>query len=170
MNFKKELLLYLELSENQQVRKEYEERIAKGGLTRDENPVSHFCAYFLPFNPESKKVLLGHHKKSGLWLSPGGHFNKEESFLEALNREIEEELGVKKFFKEKPEPFLLTVTNIKRDTRACKKHFDVWFLMETDGNDFNVDMDEYHGVKWLTIPKALELTTDEANRSALKRL
>ena len=152
---------------NAQITQEYKERITEGKLTRDENPVSHFCAYFLPYNPATKEVLFGHHKKAGKWLSPGGHVDKDESLFETLNREIEEELGVKSFFKERPIPSLLTITPIDRDPRQCRKHFDVWHFMETDGKDFNVDMSEYHKVKWLSIPEARRITTDAANQTAL---
>ena len=42
-------------------------RLEEGAFTRDENPQSHFCAYFLPYNSENKKVFIVHHKKSSLW-------------------------------------------------------------------------------------------------------
>lgn len=168
MSLKEELVQAVALSANSNVTHESRERVAQGNLTRDEDPVSHFCAYFLPYNSETKQVMFGHHKKSGKWISPGGHIDKGELLLETLNREIDEELGVRDFFTEKPEPFLLTITNIDRDPRLCKKHFDVWHLMETDGNNFNIDMTEYYDVKWLTIPEAQELTNDEANQAALK--
>lgn len=41
----------------------------------------------------NEQVLLVKHKKSGLWLPVGGHIEQEESILEALNREIQEEIG-----------------------------------------------------------------------------
>ena len=152
---------------NTQVAQEYKERIAKGKLTKDEDPVSHFCAYFLPYNPITKQVLFGHHKKAGKWLSPGGHVDKGESLLETLNREIHKELGVRSFFEKRPDPFLLTITPIDRDQRQCKKHFDAWHLMKTDGKDFHIDMSEYHEIKWLSIPEAKQITTDPANQAAL---
>ncbi|HHT9116063.1 MAG TPA: NUDIX hydrolase [Candidatus Wunengus californicus] len=152
---------------NEDVSREYKERITKGKLTKDEDPISNFCAYFLPYNSTTQQVLFGHHKKSGKWLSPGGHTDKDESLLETLNREIEEELGVKSFFTERPAPFLLTITPIDRDPRKCREHFDVWHLMETDGKDFNIDMAEYREVRWLPISEAKEITTDAANQAAL---
>ena len=39
------------------------------------------------------KVLLIKHKKSGLWLPVGGHIENDEGFLDALNREISEEIS-----------------------------------------------------------------------------
>jgi 8-oxo-dGTP pyrophosphatase MutT (NUDIX family) len=148
----------------------YNKRLSEGSLTKDENSASHFCAYFLPFNLQTKQVMFGHHKKSGKWLSPGGHIDGGESLFDTLNREIEEELGVKDFFIERPVPFLLTITPIEHDPRACKMHFDVWHLMETDGNAFKIDMSEYHEVRWLSVSEAKKLTTDPANEKALSFL
>ena len=143
-------------------------RLEEGAFTRDENPQSHFCAYFLPYNSENKKVFIVHHKKSSLWLSPGGHIDKGEGLLETLNREIDEELGVKTFFKELPSPFLLTITPIENKVQPCKTHLDIWYLVNTDGANFNVDPKEFHETKWLTIDEAEKIVTDPPNRKALE--
>ena len=144
------------------------ERLEKGMLTRDEDSKAHFCAYFLPFNPENKKFFIVHHKKSGLWLSPGGHIDAGETLLEALNREIKEELGLECFFKEPQTPFLLTVTPINHPTQPCKEHFDIWYSVPTDGGGFNIDPREFHNTQWMTIGEAKEIVTDPANLDALK--
>ena len=143
-------------------------RLEEGVFTRDENPQTHFCAYFLPYNAESKKVFIVHHKKSSLWLSPGGHIDKGEGLLETLNREIDEELGIKHFFQKAPSPFLLTITSIENKVQPCKTHFDIWYLVNTDGADFNVDPKEFHDTKWLTIDEAEKIVTDQPNRKALE--
>jgi len=148
----------------------YRQRLEEDCLTREENIHSHFCAYFVPFNPMTKQILLGDHKKSGLWLMPGGHIDPNESLLTTLNREIEEELGVTEFYTERPQPFLMTVTNIVTDVRPCQKHFDVWHLMETDGEGLKIDYTEYNEVRWVTIAEARDLVTDPANHAALDRL
>ena len=152
---------------NEEVRELYLKRLKKDALTRDENPESHFCAYFLPYNPKNKKVFIVHHKKSGLWFAPGGHIDKGETLWQTLNREIHEELGVENFFKELPPSFLFTITNIENSTRPCKTHFDIWFIMETNGDDFNIDPREFHDTKWLTIEEADKIIIDPANKKAL---
>ncbi len=146
----------------------YQQKIKEGALTRDENPQSHFCAYFLPYNPKNKKVFIIHHKKSGLWLSPGGHIDKGETLLEALNREINEELGVKNCFKEEQSPFLLTITPIENRVQLCKIHYDAWYLVPTNGSNFNINPTEFHDAKWLTIEEARKIVTDQANIKALE--
>ena len=167
MKLKKEIELSLDKCPDEKTRDEYIKRLSNGYLVRDEDVGSHFCAYFVPYNPINKTILVGAHKKSGLWLMPGGHVDFGETLLETVNREIEEELGIKDFFQEKPEPFLLSVTNIDYDTRPCKKHFDIWHLMETDGSNFKVDYTEYNKVRWITVPEARTLITDPANLQAL---
>ena len=170
MDLVKEIETALDACESPSIRKEYEERLQEGLLVRDENIHSHFCAYFVPYNSSNKSVLIGDHKKSGLWLMPGGHVDAGETLLQTLNREIEEELGVSDFYKERPDPFLLSITNIVTDVRPCQKHFDIWHLMETDGENIDVDLTEYNEVRWVSIKDARELVTDPANITALNRL
>ncbi len=57
---------------------DFQKRISDGSFTRDENPISHFCTFFLPYCQKTKKVFLIHHRKSDLWISPGGHIDKGE--------------------------------------------------------------------------------------------
>lgn len=161
-------IVHLLKAEDSKVGKRYLERAREGSFTRDENARSHFCVYFLPYNPKTKQVFMVHHKKSGLWLSPGGHIDKGETLLQALNREIMEELGMKDFFPILPDPFLLTITLIKTPKYPCKEHLDTWFMVETDGSDFNVDPKEFHNTKWLPVSEAEKLDTDEANLKALE--
>jgi 8-oxo-dGTP pyrophosphatase MutT (NUDIX family) len=137
-------------------------------LTRDEGGLSHLCVYFLPYNSKTKQVFIVHHKKSGLWLSPGGHIDKGELLLDALNREIKEELGVTNFFSELPKPFLITVTPINNPAQpSCKEHLDIWFLLETDGSNFNVDLHEFHNAKWVYLKEARQMLVDPANLKSL---
>jgi len=146
----------------------FKKRLNEGAITRDENPQPHFVVYFLPYNSKNKKVFITHHKKSGLWLSPGGHIDKGEVLQEALNREINEELGLVDFFREEPKPFLLASKQIENKGHPCKMHYDIWYLVKTDGNNFKVDPSEFLGMKWLSIEEAKKIVTDESNIKALE--
>lgn len=145
-------------------------RLEAGKLTRDENNASHFCVYFLPYNPAMKKVFIVHHKKSGLWLSPGGHIDRDESLMQALDREIEEELGVKNKIEDEIKPFLLTITPINNPIQPCKEHLDIWYRFPTDGLEFNVDPREFHETRWLTVEETRQLVIDPSNLRALDKM
>jgi 8-oxo-dGTP pyrophosphatase MutT (NUDIX family) len=150
-------------------RPQYQQRLREGALTRVENPLSHFCVYFLPYNPKTKRALIIHHKKSGLWLSPGGHIEPGEGLTAALNREIEEELGVHTFYRESAIPFLLTITSpIKNNKRPCRIHFDLWYVMKTDGSNFRLDPGEFLDSRWMTIEEAQNVVTDRNNLDAFR--
>lgn len=153
-----------------EVRQRFLERAQEGRLTRDENERSHFCVYFLPYNPETKQVFIVHHKKSGLWISPGGHIDRGEDLLLTLNREIKEELGVEHEFSELPQPFFLSITPIDNTVQPCKEHLDSWFLFQTDGKNFNVDPHEFHSTQWVDVSEVGSLVTDPANLGAVSRV
>jgi 8-oxo-dGTP pyrophosphatase MutT (NUDIX family) len=143
-------------------------RAKEGKLTRDENPASHYCVYFLPYNIAAKQIFIVHHKKSGLWLSPGGHIDKGETLVQALNREISEELGIENKIKDSVRPFLLTITPINNPKHPCKEHLDVWYCFQTTVNEFKIDPREFHQTKWVSIEEARNLVTDEPNIEALE--
>ena len=155
-------------SEDENTKMRFIERVEKGAFTRDENLASHFCVYFLPYNKKTRKVFIVHHKKSGLWIGPGGHIDKGEDLHTTLNREIFEELGVKHFYKETPIPFLLTLTPIESTKRSCRFHFDIWFLMETDGSNFHVDPKEFYTTNWASFDEARKKSTNKANLKAFE--
>jgi 8-oxo-dGTP pyrophosphatase MutT (NUDIX family) len=49
--------------------------------------------YIVPVDEESRCMLLGDHRKSGLWLPPGGHV-EEEHPRDTVTREAAEELQI----------------------------------------------------------------------------
>lgn len=146
----------------------FRSRLEQGSLTRDENPESHFCVYFLPYDQAQRRVLLGAHKKSGLWLSPGGHIDRNESLLQAVNRENYEELGLKDVFPVLPKPFFLSVANINGANVACQNHFDTWFLLKTDGTSLQIDPAEFSETRWVTFEESLSLLNDPPSIEALR--
>jgi len=152
------------------VAKRFLERLKEGRYTRDEYPRSHYCVYFLPYNPGTRQVFIVHHKKSGLWLSPGGHIDRGETLIHALNREIQEELGIRDKVKEGTWPFLLTITPIDNSVQPCKEHLDIWYRFPTDGSDLTVDPREFHATQWVTIDDAKKIITDGPNLTALSKI
>ncbi len=149
------------------IKEKYRERLAQGNLTRDEDPTTHFCSYFFPYRLSDKKVFLVAHKKSGLWLSPGGHIDPGETPAAAAEREMREELGIERRLTEE-KPQLLTITYITRDVRACTVHFDIWYFVPMDGVTLTTEKEgEFDNARWFTIKEAGEALTDESNLKAI---
>ena len=147
---------------------DFKKRIGEGNLTRDENPISHFGIFILPYCPKTKKVFLVHHKKSNLWIFPGGHVDKGENLYQTTSREAEEELGleINKF----PSPFMFSIVKTKNLSYSCRIHYDVWFLLKINKENLKLDNQEFLQTSWLTLNKAVEKTKDLATIEALKRL
>ena len=147
-------LVTASLCEDYEAYRSFKARIEQGSLTRAENEPSHFTAYFLPYDRRAKKVFLIHHRKASLWLSPGGHLEPDESLFGTLNREAKEELGVKPPFSGGERPFMLSITSIVNPAQRCRTHFDVWYLMPTEVQDFRLDAREFHDGTWLSFGDA----------------
>ena len=150
------------------VRNEFLQRIERGRLTRDENSENHFCTGVFPFNPDTHQVFLVHHKKSGLWIAPGGHIDLGEIPSETIQREVKEELGLNTPPLEGP--FLFTVNDLHSLTQICQKHYEIWYVLLTDGKGFDINDREFHETRWVNFEQAKELITDQCNLFALQTL
>jgi len=60
-----------------------------------EQPEAHFTASAIVVDEPAERTLLVHHRKSGSWFQPGGHFEPgDASAAEAALREAREETGL----------------------------------------------------------------------------
>ncbi|MCR4326360.1 MAG: NUDIX domain-containing protein [Candidatus Roizmanbacteria bacterium] len=150
-------------------------RAQKGDVTRDENPVSHFCTYMGIFDPMTKEVFMGHHKKADKWLFNGGHIDKGELPLQAALRELYEEVGLQLTNDDLIGPSLINHITIPPSTKfTCREHYHIWYFVPVRKNQINTDhpelKKEFYTNKWLTIREARVTTTDETNLEALRFL
>ena len=78
-------------------------------------------------------MFIGNHKKSGLWLFPGGHLDPGEIPTECVKREAKEETDIVLTDRQIGEPSLLTKIEIENPERQkCRVHFDIWFFIAVD--------------------------------------
>src|SRR4030042_2653229 len=157
---------------NDEIGKKFLERLKEGKLTKDENPKSHFCTYFAAYDPKTKQVFIGHHKKSGLWLFNGGHIDERETINQTLSREIDEEWGFgSDDFNIESTP-LLTITDIYNPTKqTCRVHYDLWHFIGVDKKEFKPDAvklaEEFYKTDWKSLEDARKLITDKNTLSAV---
>lgn len=110
-------------------------------------PETHLVSYFVVVSPELDQILLVDHKKSGLWLPPGGHVEPDEDPIETVRREAKEELGIEAEFLF-DEPLMVTVTGTVGNVA---RHTDVslWYVLQGDPKvSLNYDADEFNQIRW----------------------
>jgi 8-oxo-dGTP pyrophosphatase MutT (NUDIX family) len=96
----------------------------------------------------NKKIFLIYHKKHAMWLPPGGHLEKGESLMEALRRELFEELKLEEFYvlspnKNKPYYFISSV--------EYDKYFHEYVILLSDKPKFKFDASEIGKHKWFSL-------------------
>jgi 8-oxo-dGTP pyrophosphatase MutT (NUDIX family) len=118
-------------------------------IEKPDKPAKHWIAYGVCLDTQKKKLLLGHHVKSDLWLPSGGHVEPWEHPQTAARREFEEELFVlPTLFQEKP--FFLSSGIVQASGR---EHEDValWYLLQADIDRIqDFDSREFHEIAWFT--------------------
>jgi 8-oxo-dGTP pyrophosphatase MutT (NUDIX family) len=116
-------------------------------VAKPDVPDTHLVSYFVIVDPATLAILLVDHKKAGLWLPTGGHVEAGELPEQAVQREIQEELGITATFLFE-EPLFLTVTKTVGLTAG---HTDVslWYVLQADQNSpMTFDRDEFHAIYW----------------------
>ena len=150
----------------------FKKNLESGKLTRDENPENHFCAYFAAYDSKQKKLFIGHHIKSGLWLFNGGHIDKNETLRETVEREIDEEWGLNVSDLNIGAPAFISTAEIDNPTKqTCRLHLDIWHFIDVNKDTFNPDplklAEEFHSVEWVVLEKARQIITDKGTLQAL---
>lgn len=140
---------------NNKVIKQFEELLSKNPVIKSEGALRHMCTFFLPIHLKSKSIYLGHHKKAGDWIPPGGHMEKGELPLDTAKREFFEELNY--HITNEPITFFnISVKHIGRDEVGCNAHFDLWHFVEMKGTvAFDFLKKEYFDAKWFPAREGL---------------
>ena len=131
-------------------------------FSRDQ-PEAHFTASAIVVDAAGERTLLVHHRKSGNWFQPGGHFEPgDASAADAAAREAREETGLAV---ELARPGLLDV-DVHWVPWDEHYHLDLRFQLVASG-ELAPDEAEVHGAEWLTWDEAFERIEEPALRRAL---
>lgn len=152
----------------------FQRKLEEGGLIRSENLESHFAVFFIGYDPDTRKVFIGRHKKAQLWLPNGGHIEEGELPIDTLKLEVSEEWGYEVSGIEEIEPGLLTITIIDNERQTCKTHYDIWYFIALNEGKFKYDEEKVHKefeeIGWKTIEQARQLVTHPQTLKALRYL
>ncbi len=114
--------------QQERLRREFLDRLDDGpqALHRDGRP-SHLTASAIVLDADRTSVLLVHHRRTGLWLQPGGHVEDgDASLADAALREAVEETGIAGLRLLAGEP-----VHLERHRAPCgaEHHLDVRFAV-----------------------------------------
>jgi 8-oxo-dGTP pyrophosphatase MutT (NUDIX family) len=152
--------------------KKFITRINKHKISRTENPASHVCCFFALIDTRSQQVFLGHHKKSNLWLFNGGHIEKNELPVDTIAREMLEEWGYQPLNPTNIKPDYLSYVKIENPIQTCKEHYDIWYFIDINKNNFHPDQNlldqEFYSTQWADINTAKTLCRGQYSYQALE--
>lgn len=116
-----------------------------------ERLAGHFTASAWLVDAAGGRLLMTHHRKLDRWLQLGGHADGDRDLARVALREAEEESGLRGLVVE-PEIFDLDRHWIpERGDVPGHWHYDVRYVVRTDGNEDFVVSDESHALAWRSI-------------------
>jgi 8-oxo-dGTP pyrophosphatase MutT (NUDIX family) len=130
-----------------------------------EQPDAHFTASAVVTDEAGERTLLVHHRKSGNWFQPGGHFEPgDASAGEAALREAREETGLVVRLA-RPDLLDVDVHWVPWDEHY---HLDLRFYVIAAGA-LAPDATEVHAAEWLTWDEAFARIDEPSLRRALAK-
>ena len=130
-----------------------------------EQPEAHFTASAVVVDEAGECTLLVHHRKSGNWFQPGGHFEPgDATAADAALREAREETGLAVAL---ARPGLLDV-DVHWVPWDEHYHLDLRFHLVASG-ELAPDESEVHAAEWLCWNEAFARIDEPALRRALSK-
>lgn len=130
------------------------------------NTVAHFTASSWIVNKDRDKVLMIYHNIYDSWSWTGGHADGDDDLLSVAVKEAKEETGVNSIRPLNDDIYSIEVItvdgHIKRSEYVSSHlHLNLTYLLEADDSDILViKEDENSDVKWFTLDKAIEASSE----------
>lgn len=130
---------------------------------------AHFTASVWVVNQEISHALLTHHAKLNRWLQLGGHADRDEDLRRVAMKEFQEESGLEKASFLQQGIFDIDIHTIpERKGVPEHEHFDVRFLLVTDGVKSPQKNHESMEIAWIPLEEVGQMTDE--NGSILRML
>lgn len=125
----------------------------------------HPTASMVVIDPVARRVLMVHHKATGLWVFPGGHLDPDETLAECAVREVREETGVEATIFDRssftipgaewhPSPWITAAFPAPAKPHKgepAHTHIDHLFIGTADSTQpLMAAAAEVHGTRWMT--------------------
>lgn len=117
-----------------------------------ESLLGHVTGSAFLLNGDASHFLLMHHTKLGIWAQPGGHCDGDRDVLAVALKEAQEESGIDALMPLSQDIFDVDIHDIPvRGDVPPHKHYDIRFLMKTQGNDALVQNGESLALRWFPL-------------------
>ncbi len=133
-------------------------------------PDPHLVSYAVCLDLDKKKILLGEHLKSGLWIPPGGHVDPWEHPRTAAKREFEEELFTpgKLLFED---PCFFTLQKVYSLDGSSHHDYTFWYLFNgKEEHPYSFDKREFASLAWYSYDDVPLNRTDANMERFLQKL
>jgi 8-oxo-dGTP pyrophosphatase MutT (NUDIX family) len=132
----------------------------------------HITASCFIIEPESRRILLHHHRRLNRWLQMGGHVEADESPLQAAFREGAEESGLNDLELVVPGLIDVDVHFIPAGKgEPDHSHFDVRYLARTaEPDSIRIDRNESNELAWVDLDRAIPLMNEEASSRVIHKI
>lgn len=129
-------------------------------IQKPDIPPKHLVSYFVVVDPKENRILLVDHKKAQLWLPAGGHVEPGEHPQATVERESEEELGIRAVFIFEGAFFLTQAITV--GLTAGHTDVSLWYVLRGDSTQpLHYDPAEFNGYKWFTFGEVLETPVEK---------
>lgn len=134
-------------------------------IAKPDVPAQHLVCYFVVTDRVNGHMLLVDHINAGLLLPTGGHCDPGELPWQTVQRECQEELGIRAAADPLlgEQPLFVTVTRTRDPRGVLGVHTDVtfWHILNADSSQpLAFDRREFPAVHWMPPQQILDIPAD----------